>query len=190
MTPRPLGSCKVVSISSGARASGPRQAARSNAPREDQSDRLGLQAARDERNDLRRGAIEPLLVIHQADERLLLGHLGEQAEHGQRDEEAIRRRPGTDTKRRPQRITLRKRQTLEVVEHRHQQLVQAGKGKLHLRLDTRGAHHPTTGCVLGHVFQQHRLPHSRFATHDQHPALTRGTASTSASSTSDSCAGP
>ena len=88
------------------------------ARREDQADRFRLQAARDEREDLRRGAIEPLLVIHQADQRLLLGHLGEQAQDGQADEEAIRRRPGADAERRPQRIALRSREALEPIQHR------------------------------------------------------------------------
>ena len=71
-----------------------RQLVARSASREHQADRFRLQAARNEREDLRRGAIEPLLVIHHADQRLLLGHVGEQAQDGQADEEAIRRRPG------------------------------------------------------------------------------------------------
>ena len=105
------------------------------------ADRLRLQAARHEREHLRRGAIEPLLVVHQADQRPLLGHVGEQAQDGQADEEEIRRRPGTDAERRPQRIALRNRQTLEAIEHRRQQLMQPGERELHLRLDTGGTRH-------------------------------------------------
>ena len=95
-----------------------RQLVARHASREHQADRFRLQAARDEREDLRRGAIEPLLVIHQADQRLLLGHVGEQAQDGQADEEAIRRRPGTEAERGPQRIALRNRETLEAIQHR------------------------------------------------------------------------
>ena len=62
--------------------------------------------------------IEPLFVIHQADQRLVLGHLGEQAQDGQRHEEAIRGRPGAHAERRLQGIPLRRRKTLEPVEHR------------------------------------------------------------------------
>ena len=141
--------------------------------REDQADRFRLQAARDEREDLRRGAIEPLLVIHQADQRPLLGHLGEQAQDGQGDEEAIRRRPGTDAERGPQRIALRNRETLEAIQHRRAQLMQPGEGKLHLRLDTSGPHHTAARRLLDHVLQQRRLAHARFAAHHQRPALTR-----------------
>ena len=61
--------------------------------REHQRDRLGQEAPRDERQRLRRGPVEPLGVVDQADERLLLGHLGQQAEHRQTDEEAVRRLP-------------------------------------------------------------------------------------------------
>ena len=102
--------------------------------------RLRLQPPRDEREDLRRGAVQPLLVIDQAHQRLLLGDLGEQAQHGEADEEAVRRRSGTEAERRAQRIALRHREPLELVEHRRQQLMQPGEGELHLRLDTGGTH--------------------------------------------------
>ncbi len=45
------------------------------AGREDQANRFRLHAARDEREDLRRGTIEPLFVIDQADQRPLLSHI-------------------------------------------------------------------------------------------------------------------
>ena len=48
---------------------------------EDDGDRLGEQAAGCEGERLRRGTVEPLGVVDQADEGLLLGCLGEQAEH-------------------------------------------------------------------------------------------------------------
>lgn len=61
--------------------------------REDQAHRLRPQSARDEGEDLRRGAVEPLLVVDQADQRPLLRDLGQQPEHGQTDQEPVRRRP-------------------------------------------------------------------------------------------------
>ena len=57
---------------------------------EHQRDPLGQQAPRHERQRLRGGPIEPLRVVDQADERLLLGHLGQQAQDRQADEEAVR----------------------------------------------------------------------------------------------------
>ena len=150
----------------------PRQLIARDAGREHQTDRLRLQAARHERQDLRRGAIEPLLVIHHTDQRPLLGHLREQAQDRQTDQKAIRRRPGTDTERGQQRITLRNRETLDAIQHRRQQLMQPGERQLHLRLDTGGAHHPAARRLRDQVLQQRRLAHTRFAAHHQRPALT------------------
>jgi hypothetical protein len=48
-------------------------------------DRLGEQAAGDEPQDLRRGVVEPLRVVDDTGQRLLLGDLGEQRERRQPD---------------------------------------------------------------------------------------------------------
>ena len=45
------------------------------ARREDQADRLRSQAAGNEGEDIGRAAVEPLLVVHHAEERLLLRHV-------------------------------------------------------------------------------------------------------------------
>ena len=45
--------------------------------------------------------IEPLRIVDEADQRLLRGHLGHHAEHGQTDPEAIRGRSDAPTERRP-----------------------------------------------------------------------------------------
>jgi hypothetical protein len=65
------------------------------------------------------------------------------------------------------------RQPVEVIEHRHAQLMQPGERELHLRLDTSGARHQAARRVIGHIIQQCRLAHTRFAAHHQCPALTR-----------------
>ena len=82
------------------------------------ADRLRFQAAPDERQGLRGGPIEPLQVIHHAEQRLLSGHLRQQAQYGQTDQEALRCRPGTEAERGPQDVTLRNRQLIEVIHHR------------------------------------------------------------------------
>jgi hypothetical protein len=117
--------------------------------------------------------IQPLLVIDQADQRLLLGHVGEQAQNRQPEEKTIWRRPVTNAERSPQRIALRHRQTFQVIQHRRQQLMQPGKRKLHLRLNTCGAHHPAARRLVDQVVQQGRLAHARLAAQYQCPALTR-----------------
>ena len=141
--------------------------------REHQAHRFRLQTPRNDREDLRRRAIEPLLVIHHADQRLLLGHLGEQAKGREGDEETIGRGPGTDAERRMQGIALREREALEAIQHRRQQLMQPGEGELHLRLDAGGTHHATTRRVVDRVVQERRLAHPRLAAQHQCPALAR-----------------
>ena len=58
-----------------------------NAGREHQADRIRRQATGHEPEDLGRGVIQPLRVIDQADQGVLLGHLRQQAQHGQPDQE-------------------------------------------------------------------------------------------------------
>ena len=73
-------------------------------------DPLRQQPARHERERLRGHPVEPLRVVDDAHERLLLGGVGQQAQDGQPDEEALRRRPGAQAERRAQRVALRARQ--------------------------------------------------------------------------------
>ena len=117
--------------------------------------------------------IKPLLVIHHADQRPVPGHLRQQAQHGQAHQEAVRRGTCTDTERGPQRITLRRRQGLQPVQHRRAQLMQPGERQFHLRLDTGGARYPAPRGLPGQVLQQRRLPHPRLTAQHQDPALTR-----------------
>ena len=107
------------------------------AQREHQSHPLGQQPARHERERLRGHPVEPLRVVDDAHERLLLGGVGQQAQDRQPDQEAIRRRSGAQAERRAQRVALRARQMPETVEHRRAQRMQAGERELHLRLDAR-----------------------------------------------------
>ena len=60
----------------------------------DERDPLGEKTACDETEDLRRGAVEPLRVIDNADQRLLLSDLGEQCQRGQPHQKPVRRRTG------------------------------------------------------------------------------------------------
>jgi len=45
---------------------------------------------RHERQRLRRGTIQPLRIIDQANQRAVLGHLGQQAQDGQADQKGVR----------------------------------------------------------------------------------------------------
>ena len=68
--------------------------AHARARREHERDPLGEEPARDETEDLRRRVVEPLRVVDDADERLLLGDLGEQRQRGEPHQEAVGRRAG------------------------------------------------------------------------------------------------
>ena len=139
---------------------------------EDQAHRFRLQPTGHERENLRGSPVEPLLVIHQAHQRPLPGHVGQQAEHGQADQEPVRRGAGADAERRAERLTLRARQPLQVPEHRRAQLVHRREGELHLGLDTGRPHHPASQRVSGQVIQQRRLARPRLTAQHQRPALT------------------
>jgi len=60
------------------------------AGREDQRDGFGGQPAGDEQQHARRRRVGPVRVVDQAQQALVGGGLGEQGEHGQRDQECIR----------------------------------------------------------------------------------------------------
>ena len=104
---------------------------------------------------------------------MLLGGLGEQAEDGQTDDEAVRGRFRAEAERRLERITLWLGQSLPQVEHRGAQLMQARIRELHLVLDAGRSRDATPGRALHDVLQQRRLADARLAAHDQDLALTR-----------------
>ena len=104
---------------------------------EDQPDRLGPQTTRHERQRLRRGRVEPLRVVDEADQRPLLGHVGQQAEDGQADEEPIRGIAVAQTERGAERFALRAGKALHAIQGRRAELMQPRERELHLRLDAR-----------------------------------------------------
>jgi hypothetical protein len=117
----------------------PRQLAARDSDCEDEANRFRHQTARNEPKDLRRGAIEPLLVIDQTHKRLFPGDLGQQAQQPQPDQKPVRYRSGTNAEGSAHGITLRRRQSLQAIQHGRAQLMQCGERQLHLRLHTRDA---------------------------------------------------
>ena len=125
-----------------------------------------------EGEDLHRRQVEPLLVVHHAQQWSIFGDVGQQAQHGQCDQEPVGWRARADAERRPQGIALRRGQTIEGLEHWRAQLVQRGEGQLHLRLDANGAHDPTVRRARRQVVQQRGLADAGFAVDDERSALT------------------
>ena len=133
-------------------------------------DPLGEQAAGDEPQDLRRGVVEPLRVVDDTGQRLLLGDLGEQRQRGQPDQEPVGRSVGAAAEHRRERVALRSGQPAEVVQHGRAELVEAGIGQFHLRLDAGGSRDVPAGDPVGQVAQQRALAHARLAPQDGDPA--------------------
>jgi hypothetical protein len=112
------------------------------------------------------------MVIHQAHQRLVPGRLRQQAEYGQAHQEPVRGRAGAEAERGLQGLALRLGQTAEPVQHRRAQLMQAGEGQLHLRLDPDRAHYlAARRRRSGQLVQQRGLAHARLTADHQHPAL-------------------
>ena len=84
------------------------------AGREDQCDRLGQEAPRDEGERLHRHLVEPLRVIDDAEQGLVVGGGGHQAQHRQPDQETVRRRSDAAAEGDVQRLALRFGQFIEV----------------------------------------------------------------------------
>jgi hypothetical protein len=107
--------------------------------------------------------VEPLRVIDEADQRLLLGDLGEQRQRGQPYQEPVGRGAGAAAEHRRERVALRTGQPAEPVQHRRAQLVQAGISQLHLRLDADGPRDVPVGGPVGQVTKQRALARARLA---------------------------
>ncbi|HEX5781474.1 MAG TPA: hypothetical protein VFX80_06115, partial [Solirubrobacteraceae bacterium] len=78
---------------------------------------LGEEPACDEADDLCGCLVEPLGVVDDADERLLLGGVGEQCQRRQSDEEPLRRRADAHPEDGLERLALRGRQSVETIQH-------------------------------------------------------------------------
>jgi hypothetical protein len=133
--------------------------------------RIGEQASGDERQRQRRGLIEPLRVIDHAQQRTVLGHLREQTEHGQSDEEPIRSRARAQPEHDLQRPALRRRKPPKPIEHRAAQLIQTRVGQLHLRLHAHCPHDRATVGRLNQVLHQRGLPDPGLPPQNQRPTL-------------------
>jgi len=142
------------------------------AHREDQRDRLRQQAARDERERLRRGLVQPLRVIDHADKWSLLGHIGQQAQYRQPHQEPVRRAASAQPRRRAQRVALRAGKVIQVIQHGPAQLMQPREGQLHLRLHAGRPGDPAVRRTPHHELQQRRLARPRLTPQHQHRAPT------------------
>jgi hypothetical protein len=106
---------------------------------------LGLQPARHENQCVGRWPVEPLRVIDQTEQAPTGGHLRDQGEHGDRDEEGVVVATGDEPERGAECCGLRRRQRRKVLQNWIEQLVQRGEWQRHFRLDTGTSKHPQAG---------------------------------------------
>jgi hypothetical protein len=140
---------------------------------EDQPDRLRNETARDEGQRLRGSRVEPLRVVHDADERSLFRNVRQQTQHRQADEEPIRRVAITQTERSAKRTALRAGKALQAIQERCAQLLQPRVRELHLRLDADRPGNVASGRMLHQILQQRALADPGLPAQHQRPARTR-----------------
>ena len=166
----------------------PRQLTARSPRCEDQRHRLRVQPACHERQHLRRGTVQPLLVIDQADQRLLLGRrrtAGCSTARPTRNRSGAR--PGADAERGPQRVTLRSRAADPGDPASARTAAAAPRTRSSISDWTAsGPRHPAARGLRGQVIQQRCLADAWLAGTTSARLSPARTASTSWSSTSRS----
>jgi hypothetical protein len=113
-----------------------------------------------------------LSVLHETEQRPLLGRGGQEAEHSESDQEPLRDVTGCEAQGDIQGVPLRLGEPVELVEQRRAELMDPGERQLHLRLHTRNLRHTGSRGLTSGVPQQRRLSDARLASDDQDGALT------------------
>ncbi len=112
-------------------------------------------------------------IVDEAQERPLGCDRRQQVQHGQAHEKSIGRGSRADTERNAQRVTLRPREGIEVVQYRRAELMQAREGQLHLGLDAGGPLHPAVISGGREAVEQSGLPDAGLTAEHEGAALTR-----------------
>src|SRR5918995_5213546 len=135
---------------------------------EEHGDPLRLEPPGDEDERVRGRIVEPLRIVDEAEDRLILGGLGEQAQRRERHEEAVAhlRR---EAQRSAEGIGLRPRKALEMAEDGADDLVQGCEGELRLRLDPAPAQNAHPAGLVARILEESRLADARLAGDDQDP---------------------
>jgi hypothetical protein len=111
-------------------------------------------------------------VLHETEQRPLLGRGGQEAEHGESDQEPVRDVTRREAQGDVQRIPLRLRERVELVEYRRTELMDPGERELHLRLHARYLRHTESRGLTSGVPEQRRLSDARLPSDDEDAALT------------------
>ena len=88
-------------------------------------------------------------VLHETEQRPLLGRGRQQAEHGESDQEPVRDVTRCEAQGDVQRVLLGLRERVELVEHWRTELMDPGERELHLRLHARDLRHTESRGLPG-----------------------------------------
>jgi hydroxymethylglutaryl-CoA reductase len=113
-----------------------------------------------------------LRVINEAEQGLVGGGGGHQAQHRQSDQETVGRGSDTAAKGYVQRLALRLRQLIEAIHQWRTQLLQAGEWELHVRLHARHLDTAKLGRQLRHKGQQDGFSDASFSAKNQNLVVT------------------
>ncbi len=138
----------------------------------EEDDPLGAEPAAGEQQRLERAVVEPLAVVDERQQRLLLGGRGEQAEHARHDRVAIAAGRLAERERPAQRGGLGRRDRVEPVEQRPEQLAQAREGDVGLGLHPARAQdrHAGGDRLRARVLEQRGLADPGLADEEQRAA--------------------
>ena len=135
---------------------------------------LGQQPARREQHRLGGGAVEPVRVVDEAEQRRVLRRGGQQGQRRGVHREPVDRRAGLAPCRGGiQRGRLDGRQVVEVAQQRPGERGQAGERQVRLELGAGRAHDAKPGRVRGQVVQQGGLADARGPPQDHRAAVPR-----------------
>jgi hypothetical protein len=130
-----------------------------------------MHAARDERQRVGAGAVQPLRVVDDAEHRSGGGGLGKQVQHRQREQPAIGDDRGSVTERAGPCGVLRRRESVDEVVQRSQQAVHPGERQVRLGLDPGALQDAHAVGEAGGMGEQRGLPDACLAAQHQRPAL-------------------
>jgi len=124
-----------------------------------------------ESENLGRGDIEPLRIIDEAQQRPLLGNLGEQAQHSQSDKKAVGGIAGREAEGHAQRGLLGFGKRVQLREHRSTQVMESRERQFHLALHARDLGHSEPSSLPGCVPDERRLANPGLPPYEQDRTL-------------------
>ena len=127
---------------------------------------------RHERERLGRCVVKPLRVVDHAQERLLLGGFGEEAENCEPHKKRARRLSGAEPEGDAECLPLRMGETLDELEDRRTELLQRRVVELHLPLDARSLNDTKILARLDRVLEERGLADAGVSLHEEDGAVT------------------